>query len=400
MFSRFSLPRFKKSSPAQNVAKKPIAPQPRNSLAGLPLEVFQEILEWLIANRDQRQLTRDLLHLSSTCQVLHFWLSNEMIYERVGLYTKSQATQFHKVVCRGDNAKYVRHLTVVHPTASLNTDDIAGYASPRAERSWDEIILAVISKLPNLESLTLDEISPRFQFTTSKHMLSKSKHGVTKLYLSSESGWNIAARPELLAPFESLELLYLRNMVISPSQYRSRPLSCNTLVLYGCKLDDRVPLSQMVPNLSTLRVDSHLFMQYATYWCDLEYLIIGGSLGAAGRAISCFDCKWRIETWITTDYSQFCSSLGDYLELYNLQNLTLYIGTALIKKDGIENVLQSLLNVIHDHPNSRNLRSVTLVTQTPYSSCTSIMSGQLATKLEFKLTIKDLEGIFIYESLH
>lgn len=196
-----------------------------NTLLGLPLELLYKIVQ----NLD----CKEWLILCLTCRYLHDFVDTFFLYHDVKLTHKETLIRFQKTISKNKKhnklSLYVKDIEFCRPvkeSAEVQTTSIAGFEFSTAggpSSGYISIMLEIISLLPNLSHITLTQISPGFQFPEWASSLKTYAHehnyypSLRKLSLSSESGWNIALRPNLLWPFGLIEELELTDMIIDSS---------------------------------------------------------------------------------------------------------------------------------------------------------------------------------------
>lgn len=251
MFKRFRTqePHISHGSSQQHTL--PIQTSP---LCKIPVEILYDIFSLLADNRPYDEIQRDLLHLSATCKLLRSVLPVELLYNGVQLSTKHKALKFLKMISASKTdpslkwfTNSVVHITFVHPSQDFVVNgELLGFSGSMSnqldvERSWAEIILDILSRLPNVRSIDLKDISPKFEFplniATTKlgQSLIKSKlPNLQTIYLSSERGWNVTLRQSLLWPFGSYTALHLHNMVVDMSLGGKTGLLATQVTLSAC----------------------------------------------------------------------------------------------------------------------------------------------------------------------
>lgn len=220
---------------SQKAAKTPIET--------LPFEILEKIVGYLVAStRSREEIARDLRNVAKTCRAFYDAIGEEVLYERAVLYSKSQAHKFYRSVGKGKKAGSVKFLTVVHPTIEVD-QEVGGFyslssTSPATQKAWPELILDIVARLPNLESLALDSCSPKFEFPQALAVKpSRASSKVKNLYISCESGWNVNVSSRLLWPFKHLERLALHRMTLALSTsatLNGLPPRVHELVLSQC----------------------------------------------------------------------------------------------------------------------------------------------------------------------
>jgi hypothetical protein len=202
---------------------------PANSLLGLPMEVLNKVIknlelkEWLV--------------LALTCRYLQEVVDKFFLYNSVELKNYEALVLFKKAISRDKKRNllslYVHEIEFYRPVKDSNDQtSIAGFNfSQRAmNMGYISLLLEVISLLPNLTDISLHQISPGFQFPDWTSSLKTYAHehnyypSVRRLQLSSETGWCIALRPNLLWPFGLIDELVLSEMIIDSSSLLKPPL--------------------------------------------------------------------------------------------------------------------------------------------------------------------------------
>ncbi len=208
----------------QHIDHAPIEYSP-NTLLGLPLELLYKIVQ----NLDPK----DWLILCLSCRYLHDFIDTFFLYHDVKLSHKDALIRFRKTISKNKKTNklslYVKSIEFCRPekdSAEIETTSIAGFeysTGGQDSSSYISIMLEIISLLPNLNHINLSQISPGFQFPEWASSLKTYAHehnyypSIRKLTLSSESGWNIALRPNLLWPFGLIEELHLTDIIIDSS---------------------------------------------------------------------------------------------------------------------------------------------------------------------------------------
>ncbi|CCH46646.1 F-box protein [Wickerhamomyces ciferrii] len=208
---------------SQSPERVPIEYSP-NTLLGLPTELLYKIV--------QNLEYKDWLVLCLSCRYLHDFVDIFFLYHDVKLGSKDTLHRFRKTISKHKKTNllslYVRNIEFNRPikdSTETETTSIAGfeYSSSRDPESYIYIMLEIISLLPNISEIKISEIKPGFQFPDWSSTLKTYAHehnyypSIKKLSLSSESGWNIALRPNLLWPFGLIEELELSDMIIDSS---------------------------------------------------------------------------------------------------------------------------------------------------------------------------------------
>jgi hypothetical protein len=194
----------------------------KEPIENVPFEIFEKILGYLVDGRGCNEITRDLRSVAQACKSFYDVLGNEILYERAVLCKKRQALKFYRAICKGPKAACVKFLTIYHPVVEEQQEVGHFYSlsttSPDTHKTWPEIILDIVSKLPNLESLALDNISPKFEFPQSLAVKSsRASSNVKNMYISCESGWHMNVSSRLLWPFRHLERIVLHGMTLALS---------------------------------------------------------------------------------------------------------------------------------------------------------------------------------------
>ncbi|ANB12377.1 hypothetical protein AWJ20_628 [Sugiyamaella lignohabitans] len=203
------------------------------NLSVLPVEIIENILEQLVADREVWDFIRDLFSLSATCRYLNSILADEILYDKVVIRNKRQAKSFYKCICSSKSYKkktpsltkpslLVKHIVFVHPYKDFQPDmghmgHMMSTSSTPIEKSWAELILEIISKLPNLEHIELREISPNFEFPAFLMNIFPAKvlpQRLISLYMSSEEGWRVGITESQIWPFANFQKLYLHSMTL------------------------------------------------------------------------------------------------------------------------------------------------------------------------------------------
>ncbi|ONH67672.1 F-box protein SKP2 [Cyberlindnera fabianii] len=119
---------------------------------------------------------------------------------------------------------YVQSIDFIKPEKDLSHEStsIVGFNfKPNAPSdNYITLLLEVVSLLPNLSEISLRQISPGFQFpewtsTLKTYALEHNYYPtLRRLRMSSEFGWSIPLRPNLLWPFGLIDELILYDMVI------------------------------------------------------------------------------------------------------------------------------------------------------------------------------------------
>lgn len=198
---------------------------PPNTLLGLPLEILFKIIQ----NLD----CKDWLILCLTCRYLHDFIDTFFLYHDVKLTHKDALLRFRKTISKNKKTNklslHVKNIEFCRPvkdSAECETTSIAGFeysTGGKDSTSYISVMLEIISLLPNLSHINLSEISPGFQFPEWASSLKTYAHehnyypSIKKLSLSSESGWNIALRPNLLWSFGLIEELHITDIIIDSS---------------------------------------------------------------------------------------------------------------------------------------------------------------------------------------
>ncbi len=210
----------------RRIRKKSFTPSATNSytfntLPGLPLEVLQKILPHLSK--------RDLFSLAETCVGLNNLLTQDYLYRSVELKNKNKMIKFLKTVSKSSSlSNMVLEIIFVHPVADANKDFEIGktgysYSAVTQEPPYVDIVLELLLRLKNLKSANLTDISPRFEFSAAAlkriNKLHTGANSFQILRLSSEYGWNIPLRPNLVYPFGDIKELHLTNVVIDGESF-------------------------------------------------------------------------------------------------------------------------------------------------------------------------------------
>jgi len=203
-----------------------------NTLLGLPLELIFKIVQ----NLDKKEW----LILCLTCRYFNEFINTFFLYHDVKLNHKDALIRFRKTISKHKKTNklstYVRNIEFCRPVkeeTETETTSIVGFSYSsygKDSTTYISIMLEIISLLPNLSNISLTQISPGFQFPEWTSSLKTYAHEhnyyftIRKLSLSSESGWNIALRPNLLWPFGLIEELQLTDMIIDSSSLLKPPL--------------------------------------------------------------------------------------------------------------------------------------------------------------------------------
>ncbi|CEP25019.1 unnamed protein product [Cyberlindnera jadinii] len=202
---------------------------PPLSLLGLPMELLQKVL--------QNLELRDWLTLALVCRYLQEVVDKYFLYNNVRLLNESSLRLFKKAISRDKKRNllslYVHGIEFHKPVKSTQEQtSIAGFGfSSRPDNdSYIALMVEVISLLPNLSCISVLQISPGFCFPewTSTLKTYAFEHNyypsIRKLTLSSQQGWSIALRSNLLWPFGLIEELCLVEMIIDSSSLKKPPL--------------------------------------------------------------------------------------------------------------------------------------------------------------------------------
>lgn len=198
------------------------ADYPMSSLLGLPMELLFKVIQ----NLD----LKEWLALAVTCRYLQEVVDKFFLYNNVKIKDMDSLRLFKKAISRDKKRNllslYVHEIEFHRPEKdSYDQTSIAGFSfsSRPANESYISLLLEVISLLPNLTDISLHQISPGFHFPEWTSSLKTYAHEhnyyptVRKLKLSSEAGWSIALRPNLMWPFGLIQELVLCDMVIDSS---------------------------------------------------------------------------------------------------------------------------------------------------------------------------------------
>ncbi|KAH3675650.1 hypothetical protein WICMUC_002567 [Wickerhamomyces mucosus] len=195
-------------------------------LASFPTELLIKIF--------QNLTLKEFLQICQTCQYFKEFIYKFFIYNKVDLKSPQSLNCFKKSIFKNKKfnklALYVNDIKFSHPVKSTYNSDsinslVIGSSSMYFKNTKDyiQILMEIISFLPNLQSITLYDITPGFHFPewTSSLKVYAHEHNyypmLRNLTLISESGWNIALRPNLLWSFGIIEELNLVNMIIDPN---------------------------------------------------------------------------------------------------------------------------------------------------------------------------------------
>lgn len=189
------------------------------SLLGLPMELLITIVKNLEL--------KEWLRLARVCRYLQDVVDKFFLYHSVKLYNHESLRLFKKAVAKDKKRNllslYVHEIEFHRPVKDFYEDEsIAGFSfSTRPqEESYISLCLEVIALLPNLTDVSLLNISPGFAFPDWTSSLKTYAHEhnyyptVRRLSLSSEAGWSISLRPNLIWPFGIIEELALSEMII------------------------------------------------------------------------------------------------------------------------------------------------------------------------------------------
>jgi hypothetical protein len=205
-----------------------------SSLLGLPLELLRKII--------QNIEVEDWLNLCLTCKYFNQIVNKFFLYQDVKIRTKEKLVKFRKSISKNKKTNllslYVSRIEFIKPIKELqqNTETSIGgfsYSDPQytdKSESYIGLVLEVISLLPNLSDISFRHIAPGFQFPEWTSSLKTNAHehnyypSIRRLRLSSEPGWSISLRPNLLWPFGLIDELILYDMVIDSNSLAKPPL--------------------------------------------------------------------------------------------------------------------------------------------------------------------------------
>lgn len=226
----------------------------RVSLETLPYELLERILTHLILDNERtpKDLYSSLYALSAVSKSLRRHLPNSLLYSTVVLFTKKQALKFYKIISKSKygevNCQYVKSVCFVQPKndtgAGIELDNTGysytGSSSNTNETSWPDLVMDIVSRLPNLEEVIFDEIGPRFTFHTSvdgsrEYNVMKNREQPLSVYIAPESGWHTNLKANTLWPLGSIKKLQLSSIIIDDESLSKRNEgSIKELILSGC----------------------------------------------------------------------------------------------------------------------------------------------------------------------
>lgn len=275
----------------------------------IPVEILYYIFSLLIdEDRPYDEIQHDFLALTATSRFLRAVLPVELVYNCVSFANKRRALKFLKAISHSKHGSELKlqqqsicHISFVNPSQEfLVNNDVLGYSSNLSnqiepEKIWAEIILDILSRLPNVQSIDLQKVSPKFEFplrlATTKVGQTIIKSKLPKLhsiYLSSERGWNVTLRQSLLWPFGSYRGLHLHNVIVDLSIGGKSGLLAREITLSSCLV---VPQKLEYQHHSLFRRVNTLNLDHQTLWQNsmpsvlfpsLQVLNLGWTAAEAG----------------------------------------------------------------------------------------------------------------------
>jgi hypothetical protein len=405
-------------------AQDSVLAEDQTRLSTLPVEVVEQIVENLV-DRNLNEVIRDLFAVSMTCRSLNMLLRTEVLYEKVVLFNKKQACKFYKTACKGNSGRFVKHVTFIHPVKEFQAQtshmgySMDGASSSEYDKSWAEVILDIMHKLPNLESISLEGVSPNFEFPAN---LASSAPGaailrsklpkLAYLYISSEQGWQVTLRETLLWPFPCYQHIFLHNMTVDPAVSAKVGIPATHLTLSGCKVPERDSIGHVFGNVTNLSIDEHTLVNNhisGIMFPSLESVSVGiiddlfifkseASLYSVLSSAYIPSYLW-LENF-SAHYSLGLTSKGMPNVFMFLNALKMNHVTLLVGRRSVRSVSKGVKEYMKDSV-KRGLESYTFVVPADSQTLTATLLPEILPFIgDFKLIIKDTEGFVLYDNLN
>ncbi|KAG5368742.1 hypothetical protein CKK34_2378 [Yarrowia sp. E02] len=222
------MPRFLRKFRRSRPVSTELAP-----LETLPVEIVEKILFYLqqdchaavekqgytdheLAIRSKNMYLRTLISLAKCSKTLQTDLLAPVIYRQVLLTCKTQVERFYKALSKG----YIRpeivaavETVIFEEVTNDNPQQVTiasySYNTDSHQKTYQELLVAIVKKLPSLQQVRISNMAPKFQFRSSKPSLH-----VKSLTVSTEPGWRVYIQPDMLEQFPNIDTLSLQDIVI------------------------------------------------------------------------------------------------------------------------------------------------------------------------------------------
>lgn len=222
------MPRFLRKFRRSRPVSTELAP-----LETLPVEIVEKILFYLqqdcqaaverqgytdheLTIRSKNLYLRSLINLAKSSKTLQTDLLAPVIYRQVLLTCKTQVERFYKALSKG----YIRpeivaavEIIIFEEVTNDNPQQVTiasySYNTDSHQKTYQELMVAIVKKLPSLQEVRITNMAPKFQFRSSKPSLQ-----VKRLTVSTEPGWRVYIQPDMLEQFPNIDTLSLQDIVI------------------------------------------------------------------------------------------------------------------------------------------------------------------------------------------
>lgn len=244
------MPRFLRKFRRTRPVSTELAP-----LETLPVEIVEKILLYLqqdcqaavekqgytdheLTIRSKNLYLRSLINLAKCSKTLQTDLLAPVIYRQVLLTCKTQVERFYKALSKG----YIRQeivaaveIVIFEEVTNENPQQVSiasySYNTDTNQKTYQELIVAIVKKLPSLQEVRITNMAPKFQFRSSKPSLH-----VKSLTVSTEPGWRVYIQPDILEQFPNIDTLNLQDIVIDGNSLSRKYANGNTSPAQGSPL--------------------------------------------------------------------------------------------------------------------------------------------------------------------
>lgn len=210
-------------------------------LETLPVEIVEKILTYLqedclatvqkqgytdhdLTIQSKNLYLRSLISLAKTSKTLQTDLLAPVIYRQVLLTCKTQVERFHKALSKG----YIRpeivaavEIVIFEEVTNDNPQQVSiasySYNTDTNQKTYQELLVAIVKKLPALQEVRITNMAPKFQFRSSK-----PSPQVKSLTVRTEPGWRVYIQPDMLEQFPNIDTLSLQDIVIDGNSLSSK----------------------------------------------------------------------------------------------------------------------------------------------------------------------------------
>lgn len=258
------MPRFLRKFRRSRPVSTELAP-----LETLPVEIVENILFYLqqdcqaavekqgytdheLTIRSKNLYLRSLINLAKSSRTLQTDLLAPVIYRQVLLTCKTQVERFYKALAKG----YIRQEIVMavetiifEEVTNDNPQQVSiasySYNTDSHQKTYQELLVAIVKKLPALQEVRITNMAPKFQFRSSKPSTQ-----VRSLTVSTEPGWRVYIQPDMLEQFPNIDTLSLQDIVIDENSLSRKAAATNGPTSPG-------PGSPLTPTKSQNRASSY-----------------------------------------------------------------------------------------------------------------------------------------------